>query len=458
MQDIIPPKKRSIRDIPLPDGKLQARPDIRPERREIFEEQFEAPQIKREVREIQRNFSPEPEEEIEETEESESEFVSHLPPARSRRSSSSMDSRKPFGKKKIAFFSVLIFAFIFVVFLVSRESAKVYIYAKEMTQSANVSLALNYTPLELSLEKVVSVKATGEEQVTQKATGKITIYNEYEEEEQRLLKETRFESSNGLIYRIPTSVVVPGLTRDSSGNVVPGKLEVEVVADKAGEEYNIGAGKFTVPGFKDLPQYDSFYAVSEKPIEGGFDGIRKVISESDREQAENSLKTQLKDELIKMAQSKTTPESLVLANESMIVYEILGDKVEGNNVSVTARGTIKAVSFNSKEFSNSIARSLFSVTDEENISISNIPDLDVTVSRTEENNRATVDVSGNISFLWINDAEMLKEKLAGTEKETIDDTVQMFPGIDKISAEIMPFWSSTIPEDVSKIKIIDSKN
>lgn len=457
MQDIIPPKKRSIRDIPLPDGKLQVRPDIRPERKEIFEEQYEAPQPRREVREIQRNYSPEPEEEIEEVEESESEFVSHLPPARSRRGGSS-NSRQVFSKKKIAFFSVLIFAFIFVVFLVSRESAKVYIYAKEMSQSANVSLGLNYTPLELSLEKVVSVKATGEEQVTQKATGRITIYNEYEEEEQRLLKETRFESPNGLIYRIPSSVVVPGLTRDASGNVVPGKLEVEVVADKAGEEYNIGASKFTVPGFKDLPQYDSFYAVSENPIEGGFDGVRKVISDSDREQAENTLKTQLKDDLIKMAQSKTTPDSLVLANESMILYEILGDKVDGNNVSVTARGTIKAVSFNSEEFSNSIAKSLFPVSDNENVSISNIPDLDITVTRTEENNRATVDVSGNMDFLWKNDIELLKEKLAGTEKDTIDETVQMFPGIDKISAEIMPFWSSTIPEDVSKIKIIDSKN
>ncbi len=327
-----------------------------------------------------------------------------------------------------------------------------------MTQSANVSLGLNYTPLELSLEKVVSVKATGEEQVTQKATGRITIYNEYEEEEQRLLKDTRFEAPNGFIYRIPSSVVVPGLTRDSSGNVVPGKLEVEVVADQTGEEYNISPSKFTVPGFKDLPQYESFYAVSEKPIEGGFDGVRKVISESDREKAENTLKTQLKDELIKMAQSKTTPDSLVLANESMIVYEVLGDKVDGNNVSVTAKGTIKAVSFNSEEFSNSTARSLFPVTDEENISISNISELDVTVSRTEENNRATVDVSGNINFLWKNDEELLKEKLAGVEKEAIDDTVQMFPGVEKISAEIMPFWSSRIPSDVSKIKIIDSKN
>jgi len=455
MQDIIPPKKRSIRDIPLPDGKLQPRSDVRVERREILEEPEERPQmIRREVKEIQRNYSPEPE--YEEIEETESEFVSNLPPARKRRNRSY--SRQSFGKKKIAFFSVLIIAFIFVIFLVSRESAKVYIYAKEMSQSASVSLGLNYTPLELSLEKVVSVKATGEEQVTEKATGRITIYNEYEEEEQRLLKETRFESPNGLIYRIPSSVVVPGLTRDATGNVIPGKIEVEVVADKPGEQYNIAPAKFTVPGFKDLPQYQSFYAISENPIDGGFDGVRKVISESDRSQAESTLKSQLKDELIKMAQEKTTPDALVLANESMILYEVLGDKVEGNNVSVTARGTIKAVSFNSEEFSNSIARSLFSVSDTENISISNIPELDVTISRTEGNNRATVDVSGNIDFLWKNDIELLKEKLAGIEKVSIDETVQMFPGIEKISAEIMPFWSKRIPEDVSKIKIIDSKN
>lgn len=437
MQDIIPPKKRSIRDIPLPENKSRVVSD------------FENTEPREEV--VVKRYKLEPELDDDYTAQEEV-FETPSPKSQSR-----AHSPKPRSKKKIVFFSVLAVALIFVLFLVSREGAKVFVYAKETTQSTNLSLGLSYTPLELRSEKTVSVKATGEEQVTEKAKGRITIFNEYEDKEQRLLKETRFESPNGLIYRIPSSVVVPALTRDDKGNVIPGKLEVEVVADQPGEKYNIGAGKFTVPGFKDLPQYDSFYAISENPMEGGFDGVRKVISDSDRSQAETNLKNQLKDELIRLAKEKTSSENLVLADESMIVYEVLGDKVDGNNVSVSARGTIKAASFNFNEFSNSIAKSAIQISDNEDVLIQNIDKLNISISKIE-GNRANVDVSGSIEFLWQNDHEELKKFLAGTKKTNIEDVVKNFPGIEKISAEVMPFWSGNLPEETEKIKIIDSKN
>jgi hypothetical protein len=305
----------------------------------------------------------------------------------------------------------------------------------------------------------VSLKATGEEKVSEKSKGKIIIYNEYEETEQRLLKNTRFESPNGLIYRIPTSVVVPGLKRDDKGNVVPGKLEVDVVADEVGENYNVSPTKFTVPGFKDLPQYESFYAVSETPIDGGFDGIRKVVSDSDRQEAESSLKTQLKDELIAQVKTKSNKETLVLANESMIVYEILGDKVDGNNVSISARGKINAVSFNFQEFSDAVAKTVITgFSEKEDVVIKNIEDLKISISKKDNENITNLEISGSIEFLWKNDAELLKSTIAGTDKDSIKDTVNAFPGITKISSEVKPFWKKTFPEDTSKIKIIDSKN
>lgn len=456
MQDIIPPKKRSIKDIPIPDGKSrnvvndfsvpsQPRPaPVQPQINKV-----------RTQKEIQEILEPSTyEDDFEEVEEE------SVPARRFEKVERNKYATKgSFSKRKIIFFTTLAFAFIFTVILVSRESAKVYVYARELTQSANVSITQNYTVEKVTSEKTVSVKATGEEQVTEKAKGKITIYNEYEEKDQRLLKETRFESSNGLIYRIPMSVVVPALKRDDKGNVIPGKLEVEVVADEAGEKYNIGAGKFTVPGFKDLPQYESFYAVSENPMTGGFDGIKKVISETDRQEAEKTLKNQLRDELIAKAREKTSGNNLVLADETMITYEILGDKVDGNNVSISARGTIEAVSVDFQSFSNSVAKSIIpQFSDLENVEIKNIKDLSVSVSKKDGENSANMDVSGSIEFLWKNDHEALKVSLAGTNKNDIEETGEMFPGITKISAEVSPFWSKMIPSDVEKIKIIDSKN
>ncbi|MFA7193296.1 MAG: hypothetical protein WC087_00030 [Candidatus Paceibacterota bacterium] len=446
MQDIIPPQKRkSIRDIPLPDGKNKI-----VERDFTNSEPLRAPQPPREEEPIkirrayEESFNNEEEEEVEEAP------ARHFKEPRTKKSGPS--------KRKIIALSAIALLIIFGAFL-SRSGAKVFVYAKELSQSANVSTTLPYAVEEISLEKTVSVQATGEETVQEKAKGRITIYNEYEEEEQRLLKNTRFESSGGLIYRIPESVVVPGSKRDSSGNVVAGTLEVEVVADEVGEKYNIGAGKFTVPGFDGLPQFDSFYAKSEKPIEGGFDGIRKVISESDRQEAENSLKTQLQTALITEAKAKTTEARLVLADDSMIVYEILADKVDGNNVSISARGTIKATAFDFQQFNNTIAKSVIPQFSElENVSIKNIDELNMMVSKQEGENVASLVVAGNVDFVWINDHEALKQIIAGTDKNSLKETVEMFPGITKISSEVRPIWKKTFPEDTSKIEIIDSKN
>ncbi len=450
MQDIIPPKKRkSIRDIPLPDGKVRITHRENDVRQPEFSERKPIDEVI-EARTFEHTSSDvEDYEDVQINRNRENTKTSR----RSR-----IDGDAPRSKKKFILIATLAFALIFTIFLVSRESAKVYVFAKELTQSTNTSIEMGYEPVKISLEKTVSVKATGEEQVTEKSKGRITIYNEYEETEQRLLKETRFESPQGLIFRIPSSVVVPGLTRDDKGNVIPGKLEVEVVADKAGEEYNIAPTRFTIPGFKDLPQYDSFYAISENPTDGGFDGVRKVVSETDREEAERGLKAQLKEELVSQAVSKTTDQNLVLATDSMITYEILGDKVNGNNVTISARGTIDATSFNAQEFSNLVAKSVIpNFSDVENVEIKNIKDLSIGVSK-KENSTASLDISGNISFLWKNDQESLKKVLAGTDKNSIKETVEMFPGITKISTEISPFWSSKIPENIEKIKIIDSKN
>lgn len=426
-QDIVPQKRKSIRDIPIPDGRSTN--NFRSYQKDINLD------IKQEKREF-----------ITEKNMTEKENVIRGDYKRSN--------------KKIIFISLIAIILIGSFIFYSRSYANIYIQTKEMSVNTNSTISVPFSNVELSVEKNVSIKATGEEKVTEKAKGKITIYNEYEEEDQRLLKETRFESSNGLIYRIPTSVVVPGLKRDEKGNIIAGKLEVEVVADQAGEKYNIGAGKFTVPGFKDLPQYNSFYAVSNSSMTGGFDGIRKVISETDRENAEKDLKNQIKTQLISDAKAKSNETDVVIADESMITYEILGDKINGNDVVVSAKGTIKAMSINANALGNSVAAATISnFTTNENVIISNIDKIKITLKEnTESSNNANLEVSGNIDFRWQNNYEAFKQAVAGVSKNDLNTVVEQFPGITSIRTEVRPVWSGSFPENIEKINIIDEEN
>ncbi|MEY2703378.1 MAG: hypothetical protein RLY43_2017, partial [Bacteroidota bacterium] len=146
MQDIIPPKKRSIRDIPLPENKSRifnetTPPPVHTPTPEPVH--AHTPPVSREMRQVQRNFEPE-------TFEEEPDFEEEISP---RKNISSGNSGKKRSKKKMAFLSTLFVVLVLVIFLISRESSKVYIYAKELTQSANISIGLSYNPLEITSEK-----------------------------------------------------------------------------------------------------------------------------------------------------------------------------------------------------------------------------------------------------------------------------------------------------------------
>ena len=103
-----------------------------------------------------------------------------------------------------------------------------------------------------------TVKATGTEQVSQSASGVITIYNDYSTAPQTLITNTRFEAPDGNIYRIHQGVTVPGATASAGGALTPGTISVTAYADQPGASYNIGQTQFTIPGFKNDPSTASF--------------------------------------------------------------------------------------------------------------------------------------------------------------------------------------------------------
>jgi len=155
--------------------------------------------------------------------------------------------------------------------------------------------------VEYSEDVSVTVDASGPSSSSgQKATGNVVIYNTFSSSEQSLVATTRLESSDGKIFRISKGVTVPGMTSD--GN--PGAVEVQVVADEAGEAYNIGPSDFTIPGFKGNPKFGKFSAKSSEPMRGGASGGGSgipTVSEADlktaSEQAERIFRDRFESEL-----------------------------------------------------------------------------------------------------------------------------------------------------------------
>lgn len=165
---------------------------------------------------------------------------------------------------------------------------------------------------------------TGKKHIVSKATGKITIYNEYSSNDQKIVATTRFLSKDGHVFRVNENVTIPGFSR-VEGKDVPGEITVEVVADKAGEGYNIGATSFTIPGYQGGIKYSTIYARSNAAMTGGADREAMYFSESDYITA--------KEKLLKKVRENNNEEISGKQTDAYILLE--GTRKEGDMKIIT---------------------------------------------------------------------------------------------------------------------------
>jgi len=317
---------------------------------------------------------------------------------------------------------------------------------------------LSFQIMMLSDKKSKEVPVSLEKEVNRKASGTIVVYNEYSSKSQKLVKNTRFETPDGKIYRIKTSIIVPG-TRVDGGEIIPGSVEAVVFADEPGEGYDYGLTDFTIPGFKNSPQYDKFYARSKTEMTGGFSGVLKYPSDEDLEKALSELETELKDSLFEKA-SAQKPEGFVLYENAMFFEFSKSEDIEettGKTVSVMKEGKFYGILFNKREFSKFIASRAISSFNGEEVDVINIESLDFSVQGdgiiTPLDEKIKFALTGNVEVVWVVDEELLKEKLAGTPKKNFQEILSEFPYIERAKASLRPFWKRTFPNETKHIKV-----
>jgi len=317
---------------------------------------------------------------------------------------------------------------------------------------------------EIGFEDVVS---TSEEEVKEKSSGQITVFNDFNENTQRLIKNTRFETPEGLIYRIQNSVVVPGQTVDSSGKTVPGSIVVTVYSDQPGEKYNIGLTDFTIPGFKGGDRFDKFSGRSKTSMIGGFEGVKKIASEEDIDGAKIKIEERLKQKLSEGIMTKI-PDNFILYDEGLFfTTEFMGtadseDPTTGM-VSVREKVSVYAVIFDKDNLNKQIADETVSDYQGEDITINNLNEINFEIKNRDEvepwtEGRFIFSLKGEVNFEWLYDEVMLKNDFVGQPKSETNNILANYNGIEKAEVEITPFWKNSFPRSTSQIQIVKNLN
>ncbi len=351
-------------------------------------------------------------------------------------------------------------------------SATVSIFPKQTSVPINVSgqasmnptdESLAFTIVTLSREASKEIPATGEEKVQKKASGKIVIYNNFSADAQKLIANTRFETSDGLIFRIQDAVNVPG-QKSAGGVVTPGSLTVTVFADQAGEKYNIGLSDFTIPGFKGDPRFTKITAKSDpsSPISGGFIGTVAKVSPNDAVTAKASIETQLKGELRDGLRAQIPDSHILFTNAYTFNFEELPmENKSGTGSALTAttkeKGTIYGILFDRNAVSKYLAERSADI-GQKDVSVSNLESINFTLENTAAFSPATsknisFKLAGNADFVWNIDEMAVSESLTGQKRSNIKGILASFEAIDKASVAISPVWIFTLPDDPSKIEV-----
>lgn len=318
--------------------------------------------------------------------------------------------------------------------------------------------ALPFDILTIEETATKSAPATGEETASVPASGTIVIYNNYSKTPQKLIKNTRFETPDGLIFRVRDSVTVPGQT-EVDGKKAAGSVEAVVYADEAGEKYNIGLTDFTVPGFKGSPQYEGFYARSKTTMTGGFVGTRKTVSTSDAVALRTALEEGLRTSLTNGAKGKV-PSGFVMPEKSIFVtFAEPTQSSDGSNVTFTMKATLHGVIVGESELARVIAKKNVPSYDDSPVTIKDISALSVTPvipeNATDPWNATTLDfvLKGNVVIAWIVDSKRLAADLAGKSEEALNTVLTGYPGVARAKAILRPIWRSTFPTNPDEIKV-----
>ncbi len=297
--------------------------------------------------------------------------------------------------------------------------------------------------------------------MTERARGKIVIHNECSTGPQTLVAGTRFRSQDGKIFKIEEAANVAGFTKPED-EIVPGKEIVPVIAEEAGEAYNIAAASFTIPRLQEMGswKYSCLYARSEDAMAGGMDKEVAYVSQADYDNAKSTLLAQARKENDKKADLQSSDTEIFLSDASDE-----GTAEEKSSVAAGALGESFSMTVSVKKSVLSVAKKDIEEILEEKIAALNTYENARPVQGSlayeagdliKKDGKLSIDVSASESFAFALDREKIKKEIAGRDKEELNEYFGKMSGIKSVSVNFWPFWVTSVPQSADKITLSET--
>jgi len=373
--------------------------------------------------------------------------------------------RKKVGRLKKSLFFVFLFlvaGFFFLHFVSAKVNIEIWPKTEILNLDEGLTVDVKGEQLDL-VSKVIPGKifeteksasqqfnSAGKVLKENNAQGIIRVYNNYSLS-QTLVANTRFQPplEKVLYFRTTRKMVIPSKSY----------VDIEVIADRPGEEYNIEPTTFSTPGLVGLPQYYSVYGKSFSQMTGGFKGQVSQVKQEDLDAAKKSLlekiKKETRDSLIKESSKEYIFLDEGMSQEVIEASSSVPAGTEEEAFNFNLRIKSKAIGFeksNLDDFVKELIKSKIQNTDkkleEQSLKIDySVKETDLQSGKIILNLKISAKVYSDIN------EKTLKKALFGKSVKESQLLLESQSAITKTKLNVFPFWLKIIPENEDKIKI-----
>lgn len=374
------------------------------------------------------------------------------------------------GKKKLLILLIpIILIILFLVFYFTFRSATVTlgIFSEEKEEEVLVSFSetqetsaeddvIKVTYLTNSQDGKVTTAATGTKETGEKAKGVVTMFNSGNTGV-TIAAGTVIKSTNDLRFITDKAVSVASASGDIFSGTEPGKVNVEVTAEKFGSNYNLPSNtKFSVEGL------GSVAAKNDNAFSGGTTEKLTIVSQKDLDKLMKDLQKQLEENARAEMEKKAGGETVVLPDFSSVTFKSksfskdLDD--EAKDVSLTGTINFEAISYEKSELVK-FAKAKLDIPagmklDEEKLAVE-ASDIETEDGETSASVKITATLVPEI------DSNKLAAEIAGKSQDSAVSSLQKIPGVERVSIEIRfnpPPLPNRLPFSAKKINVILDQN
>ncbi|TRZ77273.1 hypothetical protein D4R87_03085 [bacterium] len=377
-------------------------------------------------------------------------------------------------KNKFVYWSCALFIAILLIFSTSfLPSATVFVLATPNTITEHIDFKVDVNldgylfaenkisgrimKIEENFSKVIS--STGEKNIEEYAIGQITLFNEWDSNNQTIIAGTQIQHESGKGFKIESTVIIPGFAR-AGGDDISGKITASIIATEPGPQFNVSAGKFHITALSRTDKYEKIYGVSDEAMKGGRVGKEIFIAKDDIEVANAFVKDQMGSMYENESDFKKGSDEIILENSiSNSISQIELNAKQGDQqkeFSIKAVISKECILVNKsiiedfvKEWLREHDMGVADVKFEENIIV--LP-TDVNMAKNEFTVEVTRESGGAVSL------EEIKEMILGKGEIEAKQLMGGVGTVENCEVKLWPFWVSKIPEQPEKVNVFLDRN